>query len=86
MAVVRKTYTQSQVLGTFRGLFPEWSVELSGSELMALSPDKLPGDWTMAGPAIDKLRALSAQLGITVTTQRRAGRLLVTMDLQDLPQ
>ena len=53
---------------------------------MALSPDKLPGDWTMAGPAIDKLRALSAQLGITVTTQRRAGRLLVTMDLQDLPQ
>ena len=84
MAMITQTYTQQQVLAKFGSLFPAWAVQIQGNELMALAPSSLPAGWNMTGKAADALRALSVQLKLTITTQRRAGRLFVTIDLREL--
>ena len=86
MAIIRNHQTRQQVLAKFRVLFPTWSVQLSGSELLALSPEHKDMSWTVASPEIAKLRTLSVALGIPVLSQRRSGRILATMDLRDLPE
>jgi hypothetical protein len=63
-------------------MFPQWSVEVTGSELMAISPTNM--DWAALRASTEKLRDLGKSEGVVICAQPRSGRSLITIDLSGL--
>lgn len=82
MAQMKRNTTKTQFTAKFQALFPSWTVEVSGNELMALSPANM--DWPTLRAMSEKIRDLGKAEGVVICTQPRQGRTLITIDLSGL--
>jgi hypothetical protein len=80
VADMKRKITGTHVADRFRAAFPTWAVELSGTEVFALSPAQ-----TDITKDLVRVRALAGELGVLVSAQPRAGRTLIIVDLSGVP-
>lgn len=82
MAQMKRNTSKIQFADKFKAMFPQWSVEVTGNELMALSPTNM--DWAALRTSTEKLRDLGKAEGVVICAQPRSGRTLITIDLSGL--
>jgi hypothetical protein len=82
MAQMKRNTSKAQFADKFKAMFPQWSVEVTGSELMAISPTNM--DWAALRASTEKLRDLGKSEGVVICAQPRSGRSLITIDLSGL--
>lgn len=80
MADMRRRPTQALVARKIRADLPTWSITLTGTELHALSP-------AGADPqeALNRIKGITHEMGLQVAAMSRQGRLVVTIDLSEIP-
>lgn len=83
MATLQPRTTKRQFAEKFRATFPDWTVELGATELMALSPAPLTQE--QVEDALRKLTALATGHHVLIAAQRRAGYTVLTVDVRSLP-
>lgn len=82
MADMRRATTRQQFVDRFAGMFPEWSVNQTATELVAMSPDNM--SWEQVDAASRKLKALSQEMRVALVSRSARGRFVVTVDLTGL--
>lgn len=82
MATLKPRLTKSQFAEKFRATFPDWTVQVTPAELMALSD--APFNRDQIEEVLRRLTALVQGQEILVTADRRAGKTIVTVDIRNL--
>lgn len=84
MATLKPRITKSQFAAKFRATFPDWTVEVTPTELMALSNGPITRE--TVDDVLRRLTSLASGQEVLISAQLRAGRTVVTVDLRSLPQ
>ena len=83
MADMRRPVSREQFVARFRGLFPNWTVEVSRTELVAVWPTA-QSSWEQMSADTKKLRELSQQFKVAVVSRMANGQFVVSVDLTGL--
>ena len=83
MANMLRNVTRTKFLEQLRAAFPTWVFDMSSGELNALTDKR--EDWEATRKDLQKLLVLVRGMNVLVTTQNRAGRTVITIDVRELP-
>lgn len=80
MADMHRRPTQALVARKIRADLPDWIITLTGSEIHAVSPAGIDPQ-----VSLNRIKGTTHEMGLQVIAVHRQGRLLVTIDLSEIP-